>query len=277
MLRWLLLLPAVLSATGLWVETGYRRDHLRWSIGGGGINILSELTYRDLDVWEARGGFEVGVPGLFCVSLQGGYGYLWDGREQDSDFRGANRGDEFSRSVSHIDGYAADVEVSVGRRHFFFVPRSGFSWRMLYMRAKDGRQVIGGTGSFPAGINSTYRADWYTAFVGLCANLPLLWASVGGEVQVHGGAYLGDGDWRLRPDLDRIRQEAPVVGVVGRIHFFRRLCGGLFLRASVDGQYWIASEGTVHFHRPNGTSTRQPFREARYVTVGGRLALQYQF
>jgi hypothetical protein len=106
------------------LEAGYRLDELDWNIAGGikGPNIISELEWEDLEIYQMRGSgrfdFEKGnAP--FALRLKGSlaYGWIVDGENQDSDFKGNNRTLEYSRSNNNSDdGGVFDAFVGIGAR-----------------------------------------------------------------------------------------------------------------------------------------------------------------
>ena len=93
---------------------GYRIDQLDWNIAGNNAgtnpNILSELTWKDLEIYQVqfkpsvtlgnshRGGVRYHLRGML------GWGSIVDGSNQDSDYAGDNRTLEFSRSNNSAGG-----------------------------------------------------------------------------------------------------------------------------------------------------------------------------
>ncbi len=115
----------------LW--TGYRQDQFDFNISGrpDGPNILSELTWEDLQI--AQLGIDAGFrvkprrsPIGLLVQLEGGYGFIFDGSNEDSDYRGDNRTDPFSISNNGADGDVWDLSLGAGPQFTLFPTGCGF-------------------------------------------------------------------------------------------------------------------------------------------------------
>ena len=93
------------SEKALDLGIGYRRADLDWNIGGGvsDPNIVSELTWSDLEIIELRGrlAFDLADESYLEASLS--YGWIRDGENQDSDYAGNDRTLEYSRSNNDGD------------------------------------------------------------------------------------------------------------------------------------------------------------------------------
>ena len=95
--------------TGLAPETefivtgGYRVDDLNWNIAGdingNNPNIISELTWDDLESYQLKFQGRLVWPNLIALRGSLAYGWLFDGKNQDSDYSGDNRTFEYSRIV----------------------------------------------------------------------------------------------------------------------------------------------------------------------------------
>ena len=207
---------------------GYRQDSLDWNINGAGNpvgsspNILSELTWRDLNIFQLRG--EVSAAKVDGIYFRGsaGYGWVLNGENQDSDYAGDNRILEFSRSINGVDGsrvmdfkggLGVEFSFGAGKKHRF-APLLGYSYHALQMNMKDGNQVVfdlanlqvldpsaTGTiplGSFP-GLNSSYDATWSGAWVGADFLLDLEHrGSVYLHLESHWPKYSAKANWNLR-------------------------------------------------------------------------------
>lgn len=198
-------------------EAGYRVDNLRWSIqGGNGIpNILSELTFRDVKI------LEVGLRGtaVACqnIYLRGyiDYGFILDGRTQDSDYLGNNRTLEFSRSYMRTkDDHVFDVSGGIGYLYdvcnsgLFIAPLVGVSYHHQKFRLTHGIQVIDtesiiGLGPI-AGLNSTYSTHWNSPWVGLDIGYrPACYCELFMYISYehHWVNFQASGNWNLREDF----------------------------------------------------------------------------
>lgn len=77
----------------IYFKTGYRRDELRWNKAGPGgqPNILSELTWKDIEIATVNLGATLYTKENWLVNLDFLYGEIYDGKNQDSDYFGNNR------------------------------------------------------------------------------------------------------------------------------------------------------------------------------------------
>jgi hypothetical protein len=179
--------------------TGYRKDDLKWDIGGNlpenpdfqtllpgldpalagtYVNILSDLSWTDVEIFQ----LEFGLQRKFSnnLRLMGllGCGIVVDGQVQDSDYAGNNRTLEFSRSNNGADdGDVWDFSVALGYDIAFLseiltlTPLGGFSYHAQNLSMVEGVQTVSNfgwpvpLGPFP-GLDSSYDTDWYGPWIG---------------------------------------------------------------------------------------------------------------
>jgi Protochlamydia outer membrane protein len=249
-------------------EVGYRRDHLRWSISGGGADILSELTYRNLDTIEARG---LAEARLLCwlVRLRGATGYLFSGTDQDDDFRFSGRQDQFGYSTSRLRGMTNDVAFDIGRCRSLgplaLIVRWGVAWDHIYLNAFDGfNRLIDPPRSFGDRVDSTYHMHWVTSYNSLELRLALPANRLRLEGALHYGAFIGRGNWRLR-DF-HFDQVAPAFGLALQGSWRHHLCGPLWTVACLGGSYWTTSGYGFH-------DGDRRLRRARWSSIHTSLGL----
>ncbi len=200
------------------VLTGYRRDNLQFSIAGTSEgtdpNILSELTWSDLQSIQIKGKGEVVLENQFVFEGSAAYARIFSGDNQDSDYNLDNRMDEFSRSNNGADkGNMKDFSGGVGYRVNFdqifdsllieklnFTPLIGYSFNAQNLRMQDGFQTIPADGSF-RGLNSTYETQWKGLWVGaeLATKIEKLTGSL--RFEYHWMDYYAEADWNLRSDF----------------------------------------------------------------------------
>ena len=141
---------------GITLDAGYRRDNLDWNIAGSNNspNVLSELTWRDLNIFQVRG--ELAGANVEHVYFRTTFDYGWvvSGENQDSDYAGDNRSLEFSRSINSVNGSKVwDVSLGMGKEFPFgakqqhsIIPQLGFSYHSQNLNMTDGNQVLWNTG-----------------------------------------------------------------------------------------------------------------------------------
>ncbi|TPW09498.1 MAG: hypothetical protein FD130_2501, partial [Halothiobacillaceae bacterium] len=144
-----------------------RMDDLNWNIGLKPTpNVLSELTWRDLEINQTQTGFTLhNQKVLFKGEFR--YGQIEEGENQDSDYLGDNRTDEFIRSYSKTAGETVDGSFAMGYRlttptarfTSTVTPLIGFAKHKQYLQMIEGRRTLNARIPDPApvplnGLNS---------------------------------------------------------------------------------------------------------------------------
>lgn len=214
--------PAAAEDTVLSVGLGVRSDDLQWSIAGTlsgtSPNILSELTWRNIDMLQLEVSAEGEVARNWILGADFAYGVAFDGEVQDSDYLGDNRTLEFSRSLSDAgESYAMDFGIRVGyviggggnsvSGGVSIMPLLGFAHKEMNMKMTDGVQVLSDFG-FPAplgpfpGLNSRYDGEWDSVWLGARFGIGLASGNqIFLELQRHSADYAADANWNLRTDF----------------------------------------------------------------------------
>ncbi len=230
------------------IDIGYRTDDLDWNIAGdisgNNPNILSELTWSDLEIFQLELGLTRIFPNRFVLKGTIAYGIIFDGENQDSDYFGDNRTGEFSRSNNSADdGHTSDGSIGLGyyipivSDTVMVIPLIGYSFHLQNLEITDGVQTIAtppitpDLGPFP-GLNSSYDAKWYGPWIGLELNfsiykrdVPLAHEILIG-IEYHWANYYAEANWNLRTDLAHpksFEHEADGSGIVfwaGYDYFF---------------------------------------------------------
>lgn len=274
-----------ISGVAIGLDSGYRSDHLDWSISGdlSGRNptVLSELTWEDLETWQLRSTIDLELERLFGWRrdslFQGevAYGFLIDGDVQDSDYALDLRRGEWSRSLSQSDhGYVLDLVGSWGPRvtvaawpQLSLLPRVGYNFNILDLTLKGGRQVVSRPQLTPEqfsppppegpipGLDSSYTAYWFGPFIGLDLHYQTTESiSLTLGLEYHYFEYFAEANWNLRPEFAHptsFEHEADGTGVVW----------------SVDGKYalserwWLTFNGTYRTWRTGGGTDRTFFAD----------------
>ena len=220
------------------LNIGYRIDQLDWNKAGPGVNILSELTWRDIQSIQLAFALERRFRKNYRLKGSMAFGGIFQGKNQDSDYLGNDRTLEFSRSNnSSDDGDLWDLSFGLGYDFFLaadkfhLTPFAGLSMHVQNLTITEGFQTIPPDGPFP-GLKSSYDTLWWGPWLGLEAGystrgkrLPL-----GGQELVLGGEYHlveydAEGNWNLRPDRQQpksFEHEADGRGIVlyGRYNYF---------------------------------------------------------
>lgn len=237
-------LSGVSISPELSVDVGLRTDQLDWNIAGTSpislsyVNVLSELTWGDVQTYQLRlrGGLDLAMESQpwFRPHFRGqfGYGRIYSGQNQDSDYDGDNRTLEFSRSNNAADrGDTLDLSFGVGQKISFLndrltlIPLVGYSYHAQNLKLLDGFQTIPADGPF-AGLNSSYDTEWRGPWLGI----ELEWAlserlSFGWLTEYHRADYSAEANWNLRTE--------PVTGFAHPLSF----------EHGADGDGWVNEIG----------------------------------
>ncbi len=214
----LVAIPALAEDSGISTgfDAGYRVDNLRWNIAGNidgaSPNILSELTWKDLKIFQTGVHTKINLDSNVFFQGSASFGIITNGKNQDSDYHGDNRTLEFSRSNNSSNGdYVGDISMAVGINTltggmFQISPLFGYAYNWQNVRMTNGYQTIdtdnNNIGPI-AGLNSTYKTKWQGPWLGvsLKGDFSPAW-TVFGNMEYHLVSYSGEGNWNLRDDLD---------------------------------------------------------------------------
>jgi len=291
------------------IQAGYRQDQLDWNIAGGGVNVLSELSWDNLRIYEVegRGHYEY-LPRTrrFGLALEGslGYGVIDSGENQDSDYSGSDRALEWSRSNNRTDrGHVLDASLGVGIPYLSsladmrFTPLLGYSYHRQKLVLTDGVQTLSdqtladqffGAGEVAvpplgafSGLDSTYSTQWYGPWAGLevaCREDKRF--SFSGRFEYHLAEYRAEGDWNLRDDLQHPKSfshDAVGRGLVGEVAGRYRMTPRWALHLAVDYSDWKASDGTDSIYLADGAVARTRLNEVNWTSFAVKLGAVYRF
>jgi hypothetical protein len=268
------------------LSAGYRVDQLDWNIAGSidGTNpdILSELTWEDLESYQVTGRGRVlmsnrrsPVNGVLRGAFS--YGEIYSGSNQDSDYGGDGRTREFSRSNSSADdGDVWDGSLGGGVVFFFndhklsLAPVLGFSMHRQNLTLHDGYQTLSDPANAPplpagatlppvgpiAGLYSTFETEWRSGWLGLDLDYqPTPLIELHGTVELHAGDYEATADWNLRSDFqhpESFRHTSDKAsGLVANLGV--RAGGRVQLALDFYYQKWQADDGEDRTFKTNGT------------------------
>lgn len=281
--------------TAVYLRPGYRIDDIRWNIAapGGTPNILSELSWDNLQSAQLKTGFRIDSPWNIALLGSAAYGQIFSGKNQDSDYFGDNRTLEFSRSNNRTDaGNTLDLSSGIGYRFAFreaaksnpwlsITPLFGYSYHKQRLKITDGVQTIPAFGPFP-GLDSRYNTTWRGPWIGFDTaivatdNLDFF-----AGLEYHWISYEAEANWNLRSDFQHpvsFRHKADGHGVTvsagGRYHFSELFS----LSLSLDYQHWLANKNGVDttFTTAYGVLTTR-FNEVKWNAFGVNLGMQFSF
>ncbi len=279
-------------------QTGYRQDRLSWDIGvpGGTPDILSELEWKNLQSLNFEGKLKMLADDGFYARLGADYGITLSGTNQDSDYHGNNRTEEYSRSIADAKGgHVYDVSGAFGRQfvlkeHLKLMPLVGYSFHEQYLKMKNGTlliythdpEMIG----YIYGLNSSYTSRWHGPYLGFdmnfeaTCNLQLL-----ATFEYHFAFFKGLGHWNLREDFFKdFEHTAKGGGIVLSFGALYQINQRLSIGAVVNYESFKATKGRDRtFLLVEQDNQLIPivydshFNRVRWMAISALLSLNYSF
>ncbi|OGP12675.1 MAG: hypothetical protein A2052_07900 [Deltaproteobacteria bacterium GWA2_54_12] len=279
------------------ISTGKRVDDLDWNISGitpfgNFVNVLSELTWSDIESQEVRVGARVFLNRYF-IKGDASYGFIGSGVNQDSDYRGNDRTLEYSRSNnSSDDGSVWDLSGGLGYLYKFpalggsfdLIPMAGLSYHKQNLTITEGVQTItysGGPdlGPFP-GLNSTYEAGWGGPWAGADLSYQRGNLKLFGSFEYHVAYYRAEANWNLRTGFAHpvsFEHWATGTGIVFSAGGEYNLSQRWSLTASFKASDFRASDGTDRTYFTDGTAADTPLNEVNWDSRSALFGLNYRF
>lgn len=279
------------------LSSGYRVDDLSWNIAGNlygtNPNVLSELTWSDLETLQAT------VRGSALVNqwlyLRGSFGYGWtlSGGNIDSDFLGNNRTQEYSRSSNSADGgNVLDASMGIGYQFSLLTgrlrlsPLLGYSYSSQDLTVKDGVQVIATPGLTPPagpiqGLYSTYDASWQGPWLGIDLSFAVTErVTLFGGFEYHWASFDGEANLNLRSDLAHpksFEHDADGKGYLITLGAQYVLTGAWSLTMTFNYQNWFTDPGFDRLYYAGGSVAETRLNEVNWDSYALMLGLVYRF
>jgi hypothetical protein len=263
----------------------YRHDELRFNIDGGGVDIISELDWDDVRSAGLQLEGRVRLPGPFELRGDVAYGRVYDGHLRDSDYAGAGKTLEFSRSRSDTErGSTLDASLAIGvpfsGRRWLAVPLLGVAYGEENYNIRNGVQIVPSSGAF-GGLDSDYETRW----LGVLWGLELHWLpgeewDLMARFTSRHSDYDADGHFNLRTDLAQPRsfgQSTIGRGSILELGVKRDIGAGFTLDLSTRWDEWDTRHGKMEFFFASGGSSRQGLNEVKLETFRVALGLGYSF
>jgi hypothetical protein len=275
----------------LLLSMGYRVDDFDWNIAGdiygNNPNILSELTWNNIKIYQIKFRYKTILHEACYFRGSFGYGRIFDGENQDSDYLGDNRTSEFSRSINSADdGNILDLSFGIGYQftfesdNFGITPLIGYSYHQQNLTITDGNQIIPQTGPFP-GLDSTYDAEWNGPWVGLDFILKLNNKhTVFVEIEYHWADYYAEADWNLRSDFAHpksFEHVADGTGLVISIGCTTSFNNNWSMNINFDYQDWSTDYGIDRTFFANGTIGVTRLNEVNWKSNAIMIGFAYHF
>lgn len=274
------------------LNVGHRSDELRWSIAGdlsGSLspNVLSELAWKSVDIVQLSVGWKLEPAHGPQLRADAAYGWIYDGRNRDSDYLGDGRTLEFSRSDNETrDDDVRDLALALGypltyrvdRVLLHVTPLLGFSRHEQRLRITNGFQTIPLLGPFP-GLDSTYRTRWSGPWIGIEFESDLGSASSAFiRLERHWADYTARANWNLRDDFQHPRSfehEADGKGLVASLGIVSPIREKWSARVSLDYQRWRTDPGIDRVYFASGAVAATRLNEVKWSSRTISIGLQW--
>ncbi len=280
------------------VKAGIRNDYLRWNIAGtsegSDPNILSELTWEDLNIFQIKTHGRMDFHQLLRLEGSFDYGWIMHGKNQDSDYFLDDRNWEFSRSNNATnDDDVLDLSIGGGLQFLLndqpveelevdqlgVAVLAGYSYHEQNLRMTDGSQTIPATGGFD-GLNSTYQAEWDGPWLGveLFGQKNRLRGVC--RLEYHWFDYYAEADWNLRDDFAHPKSYEHIsdgegITFIGNARFDINPLWSV--DADVDIKSWRAGAGIDRTFFSDGDQSETRLNEVVWISYALMFGLTYHF
>jgi len=284
----------VLKKIHLDTRSGYRKGNLNWSIAApnNSPNILSELRYEDLEIYEA-GVNAKAVINKFYSRASINFGRIANGTGLDSDYKENDRSVLYSQSESNVGDGTNDLCFGLGYQVDFFskklliAPLAGLSYHSQKVSQKGGIQTIFADGDRPAqgrllsGLNSIYEAKWRTMFVGVDLDFEIIDnLFLSSSVEYHKASYEATANWNLRSDFAHpvsFIHEANGQGTIASISVNRIFAKRWLIGLMVGWQDWSTEPGTDTLFWAGGGVSQSKLNGVNWESQSVNLSIGYNF
>lgn len=278
----------------LQIKTGYSHGSLSWNVAGyqNCPNIISELQWKNLKIFEMAASYNILTSLGFYGKVSGCYGNILSGSVQDSDYKGDNRTQEYSRSKCDAsNGRVFDFSLAIGRQlifnrlHLQVIPIIGYSLNEQHLKLQKGMQVIDtedGNAPYPIqGLKSAYNASWHGLLIGFDLNIqanPKIYFLA--TFEYHLTLFNGRGNWNLREDFTHdFKHYAYGRGVIGSsgllYQFHQNFSAGMTLKF----ENYKALKGKARFYSYTleNLVANQTLNHIKWQSFSALCSLKYMF
>ena len=280
------------------LSTGYRSDDLDWNIAGditgNNPNVLSELTWDDVESYQLKLQGSVVWPNIIALRGYVNYGWVFDGDNQDSDYLGDNRTFEFSRSNNSTDeDYVWDTSLAIGYPFRFgravigtLTPLLGYSYHEQNLNITDGNQTIPDLGPFN-GLDSSYDTEWHGPWIGFDLRFKAREIMTFAHrfetyfsYEYHWADYYAEANWNLRDDFRHpksFEHDADGSGWKTGAGFNLWLHQNWALNFNCDYQDWSTDSGTDKVFFSDGSTAKTKLNEVNWTSYALSLGVSLRF
>lgn len=282
------------------LEGGYRTSELVWNIPGAPpVNVLSELKWENISGYQIEPKIEynqkTGLLKGLNIQASINKSITTSGENQDSDYDGANRTLEWSRSnnssnAGHAEGFSASIGYAFNfggnreRARTRFTTLVGYAIQNQQFVQRDGFQTIWTDDPSQQGpfyLNSSYDMQLYMPFIG--AELTSYFYD-SHQLKISGryskASYVGTGHWNQRTDfahpdsfVDNVDGIAFLLGAEYAWEFYPQTQFTL----SSHFNYFNGKDGYKIQNASDGSVTWNYVNEATWHSLDYMAGLNYKF
>lgn len=273
------------------LSAGYRRDNLSWSIADGGINIASEVSWKKTVIAQLRAAAKLNLGSDWLVRGIYTTGAVKSGRNQDSDYAGSNRTQEFSGSDNKTGGAVRDISIGLGKKFHLFdlasgvamqvVPLAGLSIHQQSLTMYDGQQTVPANAGAINGLHNSYDTQWKGSWLGMDALLGLGGDfSLNATAEYHRVDYSAEADWNLRSDFAHpvsFKHVAKGHGMLVSIGGSYRFSRNFLMDVALERQKWNTYAGYDQTNFSYGGTNYYTLNPVSWDSTAFSLGAVYQF
>jgi hypothetical protein len=285
------------------LSAGYRTDQLNWHIAGNlqgtNPNVRSELSWSGLRIYQLKLANRTVIMDRVYLRGHLDYGTVIAGDNQDSDYNGDDRTQEFSRSVNGVDGNDVwDGSIGVGPRFSFFAstmvvcPMIGYAISEQDLNIVDGYQVFTAppfttpTGPI-AGLDSRFQTRWKGPWLGVDlffsipgTTAPFTHVGVIFTGEYHWADYDAEADWNLRSDFAHpvsFSHEADGSGYMAGAAILFEIKNRWGFHAGMNVKEMTTEPGLDRTYYADGRTGDTRLNEVRWRSFTFEAGLSYRF
>lgn len=260
--------------TSVTYDVSFKETQVNWNIasdltGQSSPNVISELSWLNLHSANMGLGLTL-IQDDYFLKMDGRYGFIFSGTNQDSDYNLDNRQGEFFRSINNSGrGYLLDGTIQYGKLLVLSDRLKGFASlgyqiNRQHLKMYDGRQIIGSADL--TGLDSLYQVDWYGPRIEIGVGYRLNRHAVHASAAYSDIEIDGYSDWNLRQDLSHpksMTQFGEGIGQELKVSYQYAL--NEWASWSVDlSQKSFKASGIHTFHLADGTRSSQRLNQLKW-------------
>ena len=285
------------------LSAGYRTDKLNWNIAGNlqgsNPNVRSELTWSDLSIYQLKLANRTVIKDRVYIRSYLDYGTVASGSNQDSDYNGDNRTQEFSRSVNGVDGNDVwDGSVGVGPRFSFFESTVVVCPMLGYAVSEQDLNIVNGYQAYTApplttpigpitGLDSRFQTRWKGPWLGVDlffsipgTEAPFTKVGVIFTGEYHWVDYDAEANWNLRSDYAHpvsFSQDADGSGYMAGAAVMFEMRNRWGIHAGMNVKEMTTDAGLDRTYYADGTTGDTRLNEVRWRSFTFEAGVSCQF